>query len=64
MAVLSVPRISATSGQTPIRQTSHMSLISKQPVRSILEEEAERIVAEVSMEEAHETDYCIKGYDF
>lgn len=42
----------------------HQSSSYKQPRRSIFEEEMERISQANQDEEAYETDYCIKGYDF
>ena len=42
----------------------NQSSIHKQPRRTILEEEIERIEAANLDEEAKETEYCIKGYDF
>ena len=50
--------------QVPVRTTSHISSVSKHPLRSIVEEETERIENAKAEEEAKETDYCIKGYDF
>ena len=42
----------------------HQSSIHKQPRRSILDEEIERIEQASMDEEAVETEYCIKGYDW